>query len=102
MKITEKKIDERLVYLFKKHYPDGVCIKLAVVGAHGTAGWPDRLFLANGRAAFVELKAPGKKPTPLQEARLAELVAAGHMADWFDDHTEAWAWLHNILEEVAP
>jgi hypothetical protein len=33
----------------------------------GNAGVPDRLvLLPAGRVAFVELKAPGKQPTPLQ------------------------------------
>lgn len=35
----------------------------------GNAGVPDRLVLfPGGQASFVELKAPGKKPTPLQVA----------------------------------
>jgi len=34
----------------------------------GNSGVPDRLVcLPGGRVAFVELKAPGKKPTVLQE-----------------------------------
>lgn len=34
----------------------------------GNAGVPDRLvLLPAGRVAFVELKAPGKQPTPLQQ-----------------------------------
>lgn len=33
----------------------------------GHPGVPDRIvFLPGGRIIFVELKAPGKKPTPLQ------------------------------------
>ena len=33
----------------------------------GSAGVPDRLvLLPGGRAVFVELKAPGRQPTPLQ------------------------------------
>jgi VRR-NUC domain len=33
----------------------------------GMTGVPDRIvFMPNGRIIFVELKAPGKKPTPLQ------------------------------------
>ena len=36
----------------------------------GNAGVPDRMVcLPGGGVAFVELKAPGKKPTPLQEAQ---------------------------------
>lgn len=30
-------------------------------------GVPDRIFIKAGRVVFVEFKAPGKKPTPLQK-----------------------------------
>lgn len=40
----------------------------------GNAGVPDRLVLfPKGRAYFVELKAPGKKPTALQTAQGAKI-----------------------------
>lgn len=87
--LTEKKIDEKVVRWFKSEYPEGVCIKLATVGAHGTAGWPDRLFLNDDEASFVELKAPGKKPTPLQLARMDQLRRAGCRVQWFDNPEEA-------------
>lgn len=34
----------------------------------GRNGMPDRLLIKNGRHWFLELKRPGKRPTPLQEA----------------------------------
>lgn len=34
--------------------------------APSTMGVPDRIVIGNGRVVFVELKAPGKKPRPLQ------------------------------------
>ena len=44
----------------------------------GWAGAPDRLVLMpGGRLWFVELKAPGKRPRPLQEKRIAELTGRG-------------------------
>lgn len=44
----------------------------------GFPGVPDRLILSTGgRARFVEFKAPGKKPTPLQEAWHRKLRAMG-------------------------
>lgn len=44
----------------------------------GNAGVPDRLVcLPNGVIAFVELKAPGKEPTPLQKAKHRELRSLG-------------------------
>lgn len=41
------------------------------------AGVPDLLIVYAGRAIFVECKAPGKKPTPLQTRRMTEVAAAG-------------------------
>lgn len=44
----------------------------------GWAGAPDRLVLMpGGRLWFLELKAPGKRPRPLQEKRIAELMGRG-------------------------
>lgn len=48
----------------------------------GYPGVPDRLMLsATGRAVFIEFKAFGKKPTPLQAAWHTKLRALG-----FDVH----------------
>lgn len=42
------------------------------------AGAPDRLILLpNGQVVFVELKAPGKKPRPIQIKRHEQLRAIG-------------------------
>lgn len=44
----------------------------------GNAGVPDRLVLfPGGRVAFVELKAPGKKPTLLQQAQIKKIGNMG-------------------------
>lgn len=44
----------------------------------GNAGVPDRIVvLPGGRVVFVELKAPGKKPTKLQLAQQRRLQALG-------------------------
>jgi len=37
------------------------------------AGVPDLLCLRGGRAVFLEVKQPGKRPTKLQEARMNEI-----------------------------
>ena len=47
-------------------------------------GVPDRIFIKEGRIVFVEFKAPGKKPTKLQESVIAKLRASGcevHVCD---------------------
>ena len=100
--VLEKHVDARVVRWFKREHPDGTCIKLGMVGAHGTAGWPDRLFLLEGRAAFVELKAPGRKPTPLQLQRIEDLRKAGHQAEWFDDAGTAIEWIEAVLHGDRP
>jgi len=44
----------------------------------GNSGVPDRIvFLPEGRVVFVELKAPGKKPTQLQLVQHERLRALG-------------------------
>ncbi len=44
----------------------------------GTDGMPDRILLfPGGKIAFVEVKAPGKKPRPLQLTRHAALRRLG-------------------------
>jgi hypothetical protein len=50
--------------------------------AIGTRGWPDRTFskVCNDQIGliFIEFKAPGKKPTKLQDHIIAKLRALGH------------------------
>jgi hypothetical protein len=46
-------------------------------GPHQTSGIPDLLLLKNGRAVFLEVKQPGKKPTKLQEYRMHEIRTVG-------------------------
>ncbi|MFU0799849.1 MAG: VRR-NUC domain-containing protein [Xylanivirga thermophila] len=65
MQIDEKTIEKKLVNTVKSM--GGIAPKLV---SPGFDGMPDRLvLLPGGIIAFAELKAPGKKPRPLQEAR---------------------------------
>lgn len=52
------------------------CIVMKLAGPN-QKGQPDRMFLFDGRVMFIEFKAPGKKPTPLQERWLRQLDEAG-------------------------
>lgn len=47
----------------------------------------------NGRALFLELKAPGKRPTPDQVQFLTEMAAAGALAFWADNARDVVARL---------
>lgn len=63
--MREKQIENQLVSQVKKI--GGIAPKFV---SPGFDGMPDRLVLIpDGHIAFVELKAPGKKPRPLQLAR---------------------------------
>ena len=46
-------------------------------GAFQRAGIPDLLCVKNGRAVFLEVKQPGKKPTPLQLHVMQEIREQG-------------------------
>ena len=71
--MRENEIEAKLVKAVKAH--GGVCWKFV---SPGTAGVPDRIVLMpHGRIAFVEVKAPGEKPRPLQRGRIKLLRRLG-------------------------
>lgn len=71
--MREKTIESLLVKSVKA--AGGIAVKLI---SPGMAGLPDRLvLLPHGRAVFVELKAPGQTPRPLQIKRHKQLAALG-------------------------
>jgi hypothetical protein len=55
-------------------------------------GVPDRIFMKAGRIVFIEFKAPGKKPTELQDYIMRRMVDAGcevHVCDSIEDGCRA-------------
>ena len=71
--MREKQIEHALVMAVKA--AGGMCPKLV---SPGTDGMPDRMILLpKGHIGFVEVKAPGKKPRPLQERRHKQPGRAG-------------------------
>lgn len=66
----ERKIEAHLVKLAKRY--GWFCRKIRWIGRNGC---PDRLLISpDGRVLWVELKAPGKRPTKLQAKEHHELV----------------------------
>lgn len=57
------------------------------------SGWPDDMFGYRGRVVWVEFKAPGKTPRPLQLERIEQLNAQGIAAAWFDNALAATLFL---------
>lgn len=73
----------------------GMCPKLVCPGFDGM---PDRLvLLPGGRIAFVEVKAPGRKPRPLQEKRHMQLRELGFPVYVLDDPEQ----IPGIMNEVV-
>jgi hypothetical protein len=60
-------------------------------------GRPDRMFLHQGKAAFIEFKAPGKKPTALQMKWLLDLKYRGFAATWVDNVADGVGFLDTEL-----
>ena len=60
----------------------------------GHAGVPDRIaILPGGRVAFIELKRPGQKPRPLQQAMLNILNGLGCRTACLDSREAVDAFL---------
>ena len=79
--MREKDIEGKLAKAVKGK--GGMCPKLVCPGFDGM---PDRLvLLPEGRVIFVEVKAPGRKPRPLQEKRHDQLRALGFTVYVLDD-----------------
>ena len=90
--MRENTIEHRLVTEVKKR--GGIAPKFVSPGLDGV---PDRLvLLPQGHMAFVELKAPGQKPRPLQVKRIEQLRALGYLAYCIDQSNQ----IGGILDEV--
>jgi Holliday junction resolvase len=50
----------------------------------GKSGAPDRVCCYRTMFIGIEVKRPGKEPTPVQERRMAEIKARGGIAIWGD------------------
>jgi hypothetical protein len=66
LRAAEKRLRERGILYRKRHG-----------SAFSTAGDPDLYLLWRGIHAEIELKAPGRQPTPLQSIRLNQWKQAG-------------------------
>ena len=71
--MREKYMEQKLVREVKKR--GGLCEKWN----SGSSGWPDRIvLLPDEKIGFVEVKAPGKEPRPLQTHRHKQLRKLGY------------------------
>ena len=71
--MLEKVIERKLIQAVRQC--GGLALKFVSPGFNGV---PDRLLLfMGGKVAFVEVKAPGEKPRPLQVHRMEQLRRMG-------------------------
>lgn len=90
--MREKTIEQHLVKAVKNS--GGIAPKLV---SPGFDGMPDRLvLLPGGKISFVEVKAPGKEPRPLQVARHGLLRRLGFKVYVLDDPEQ----IGGILDEI--
>ena len=90
--MREKTVEQKLVKAVKNR--GGICPKLVCPGFDGM---PDRLvLLPDGKVGFVEVKAPGEKPRPLQLARHKLLRGLGFKVYVLDDEQQ----IGGLLDEI--
>ena len=90
--MREKEIERDFTLMVKQ--AGGLALKFVSAGMNGM---PDRLvLLPGGHMAFVEVKAPGKAPRPLQEARHRMLRKLGFKVYVLDDAGQ----IGGILDEI--
>ena len=91
--LREREIEKKLVEAVRK--TGGICPKFI---SPGNDGMPDRIvLLPGGKAGFVEVKAPGKKPGPLQMRRHWILRDLGFRVFVLDDPEQAGGIIDEIL-----
>ncbi len=90
--MREKTIEAKLVQTVKSK--GGFAPKFV---SPGLDGMPDRIvLLPHGKMAFVEVKAHGKKPRPLQVRRKSQLESLGFSVYCLDDA----ARIGGMLDEI--
>jgi hypothetical protein len=85
--MLESYIERRVVGMAQKN--DWLTFKFTSPSRRGV---PDHIFIKDGRIVFIEFKAPGKPPTPLQARTIRKMLNAGaevHVCDSIEDGCNA-------------
>ena len=92
--LSEKQIEQKLVAEVRRR--GGMALKFV---SPSYSGMPDRLvLLPDGKMAFVEVKAPGQKPRPLQVKRHAMLRKLGFKVFVLDAASDIPMMLKKVVE----
>lgn len=91
--MLERQVEQALIREVRKR--GGIAPKFT---SPGTAGMPDRLIiLPGGHIGFVELKAPGQKPRPLQQRQIDRLADLGCMVRTIDHPNQ----IQDLINEIT-
>ena len=92
--MREKRIEQKLMMEVRRC--GGMALKFI---SPSYSGMPDRLILLpDGKVAFVEVKAPGKKPRPLQIKRREMLRKLGFRVFVLDAASDILMILKEVME----
>ena len=94
MASDEKKVDKTLC-----GYARSLLVKAIKLTSANDRGQPDRMFLFNGRALFIEMKGLGKKPTTLQLRYLEQLRELGFVAEWVDNVEDGKKLIDRLVKD---
>lgn len=90
--MLERDVEQALVRAVKN--AGGIAPKFT---SPGTAGMPDRIIiLPEGKVCFVELKAPGQKPRPIQTRQMDRLTQLGCMVRTIDHPNQ----IQDLINEI--
>ena len=90
--MLEREVEQALVHQVRT--AGGIAPKLT---SPNNAGMPDRLIiLPQGKVCFIEVKAPGKKPRPLQLRQMDRLTNLGCMVRTLDHPNQIPELIHEI------
>jgi hypothetical protein len=93
--MLEKELERRVIAHCKAN---GIwCRKFSSPNARGV---PDRILAKNGKVMFLELKAPGGRPTAFQYRELRLLDAYGITAKWTDNYQIAVEIIDDFFADV--
>lgn len=91
--MREKTLEHKFVMAVKN--VGGLAVKFT---SPGFDGMPDRLvLLPKGKIGLVEVKAPGKKPRPIQVSRIKLLKRLGFKAYILNDEEKIGGIIDDIL-----
>ena len=95
MKTRESSIEKKLTA-----YAESLGLMAFKFVSPGKRGVPDRLFIRpGGEVLFLEIKAPGEKPNPVQLRMMEKLRKQGVCAGWVDNYFDGSCGIQSFANQ---